>query len=72
MSKITKENKRNEIIKVTSLFIMPGVGDGEQNKSEVFTPKIQMPLMEHLHQDVSSSNVHNSQTVEGASVFIKR
>ena len=27
---------------------------------------------EHLHPDVSSSNVHNSQTVEGASVSIER
>ena len=26
----------------------------------------------HLHPDVSSSNVHNSQTVEGASVSIER
>ena len=26
----------------------------------------------HLHPDVSSSNVHNSQTVEGTSVSIKR
>ena len=26
----------------------------------------------HLHPDVYSSNVHNSQTVEGASVSIKR
>ena len=26
----------------------------------------------HLHPDVSSSNVHNSQTVEGASVPIER
>ena len=26
----------------------------------------------HLHPDVYSSNVHNSQTVEGASVSIER
>ena len=26
----------------------------------------------HLHPDVTSSNVHNSQTVEGASVSIER
>ena len=29
-------------------------------------------MLGHLHPDVSSSNVHNSQTVEGASVSIER